>query len=547
MKNKIYEPKNDKKYLITLPKTRSSLKEYMKNIYNIDVPDKPICDGHCSPFDFVYDTIFEKTRNIIAIGSRGSGKTLDIAAIDAFNCNFKKNCETGTVGAVVTQAKKCYSYFQKMIRPYMNIGRVEKSCMNETKFIHPINSILSILVGTMTGVNSPHPNKAFLDEFELVQWHIFQEFLNMAISEHGLKAQVILTSTRKTAFGTVERFLRQRIDMKYDLYIWCVWEVTEKCNEISCNECKKLVKGFNDDGSPRSFHSVCQGKLKHTNGFRKIDDIKTLFLSLDRQVWEAQQECKKPSKEGTVFYWFDDAKHVYSKDIDIYSENCNIWEGIDWGGNDPSVCTFWAELNGIFYMFDEIYVKGVAPSDFAILINEKRDLWKIKDKVQGTYCDPSSLISRLELEKHKIFTIPANNDILEGINIMNSMGSANRIFINNRCKNSIIEFSTYHYSLNENFNTNAKIKPVDRDNHTVDSSRYVFNELKPTYQGNSAIDFVYNESIRESLSYMNPEKNIGNEIDYETKINNDFFGFSTSNSGNSEISDVFYENNFLEW
>lgn len=511
------------------PTTRKELHEYIQKVFGLYVPNKKICPNHNSPFKFLSDAFFETDSNktpinkIIAIANRGGGKSINLSLKTALDSRFKPGCETAILGALEHHAIRCHEHFKRFIQPYVDEGLVKEALMKKTVFEHPINSIVEILTGTTGGVNAPHTPKLSIDEFELMEWNIFQEALNIPVSKNDVKIQVILASTRKYAYGTVEKLLRSdRKNKDYRVYTWCVWECIEKCQKPSCDECKKIVKGSYSDGSPRSFYSVCQGKAKQACGYRKIDeDVINKFLTLDIEMWEAQQECKRPTQKGSVFYWFDEKKHVTTFDIEPHAE---YYESIDWGAKDPNVCLYWMVKDGKYYLFDEIYKENISPSEFAKLILEKRDYWGIGKKIEKTYCDPSARSARLELANFGIETIGVSGLIIDGIRIINSLGCDDRIIMHKRCINSRREWPNYHY----NENSTSKV-PVDKENHTIDPTRYLFTKLNPigyNSGGDLMSRVVFNDS--EKQKGKNEKKRIdkvglfhslAEELNFRTALN----------------------------
>jgi len=496
-------------YELKCPRNDDELKDYIAKVYSYKIPDVAVVEGNVSPFKFISDAFFEKVSDFIVVANRGGSKTTCISILHSLNMNFKPGCKIGTVGAIKPQALRCYNMFRKLIKPYYEYDRIAKSTMMETLFNSPLDTSLEVLIGTMAGMNSPHPPKTFFDEVELASsWEIIQEFFNMSmqtrtlIKSADIKSQIFLISTRKYSYGYMERILSDREEMGFNLYVWSIWEIGERCERESCFECSKIVKGLNADGSPRTFKDVCGGKLKKSNGYRPVDDVIKTFRRLDPKTWEAQQECLKPSNKGAVFYWFDEDKHVLKndildengKEIEYKSNQIKIYEGIDWGGSHPNVCVWWAEYKGNFIMFDEIYITDTAPSDFADMILRKREFWGIEDKIIESYCDPSGKLNRLELEKKGITTVAAKNDIFESISIINSLGVSNRIYIvGSRCPNAVREFKGLHFP-NETALRSSFDKPVDKDNHTVDGSRYVFLEVNPVDNSFSILDLIFDKN-----------------------------------------------------
>jgi len=453
------------------PQTEKSLLNYIKVFLGYKIPNKSVCKNHNTPFGFLTDVFFEKNKNIIGFASRGSGKTLDVAIIHFLNSKFKPGCDTATVGAIESQAKRCYDYFSKFCRL-----PIFQSCIAETRLgdtVFKNGSRVEILTGTVRSLNSPHPSKAFLDEVELVDWNIYQEFLNMAQDKENIISQNILTSTRKYSFGTMQRILDEaEILNNYKVYTWCIWEVAKQCKKSSCEDCKKITKG------DKNFFDVCQMKMKYSNGFVSFQDVVNRFLLLDDFTWKSQQECLGVERTGLVYKWFNKEKHIGDFK---YDSNYQIYEGLDFGGVNPSACIWVQKVGNKLFLLDEIYKTGIAPSDFGKLILQKRqELGIIKQPT--TYCDPSGKDCILELRKLGIVAKGVSSLVENGISMINSLGENDLIFIDRKCKNFVVEILNYHYAENKT-EKNLPEQPVKSGDHLMDAFRYcvVGMNLKPEF------------------------------------------------------------------
>src|SRR5690606_16179702 len=73
--------------------------------------------------------------------------------------------------------------------------------------------------------------------------------------------------------------------------------------------CGKVVKGKWENGKPRTLFDVCGGRFARSSGFVPLDDIINTFTKTSREVWEAQQECTRPSSEGMIVPQFNRQQH----------------------------------------------------------------------------------------------------------------------------------------------------------------------------------------------------------------------------------------------
>ena len=444
-----------------------NLYNYIVNKIGLYIPRVAVCPGHVAPFEFLADMYFERVYNACNFAARGVGKTTILAVLHALNSVKKTGCETASVGAIEMQAKRCYQYFLNIVRHNYRDQLLAEPTLQNTLFKN--HSKVEILPGTINAVNAPHPQKTHLDEFELTTWEIYQEFLNMAQGHNDIEAQVTLSSTRKRSYGTMQRFLDENEETgAFKVYKSCIFEAAQQCTEINCDECKKLIKGKWEDGTPRTFYSVCQQKMKRSRGFLPKFDIIQRFLRVDRLNWESQSECMRPSMEGLVHKWFDEEKHGIKFE---YFPHYPVWESIDPGS--PTSVHWYAETNGKHFSIDEIYEHDLAPSDLAEMIKKKRA--EQEYQVMRTFIDPSAKGYRLELFKHGIKAWTVNNDVALGISEVRKWGEDDKIFIDKKhCPWQIKEAKVYHYPEKREGRNESEI-PVKDFDHAMDDLRYYFS------------------------------------------------------------------------
>ncbi len=409
------------------PTNDQELWEYIRDECELKIPRKAVCEGHCSPFDFLSDIYFERgNHDKLAVGNRGSGKTQVMGALHAVNARTKPKYTSCTVGAVEAQSVRAYNFFreQMMRERWMRLisGRI---AMGKTEITG--GGKVEIVIGTITGVNSPHPILAHFDEVELLREGVFDEALNMAQSKNGYRAMNILTSSWKKPRGFVSQLIDevQRAEREgevppYQVYRWCVWETTESC-EHDCDACpfSNVVKGEWEDGSKRTFESACKrgspvpgtGKLKHTDGFVALEDGVARFRKLPRRVFESQQESKRPTMEGLIYDVFDEDRHWVERwDPDPALGVIDV--GLDFGGTNAHAANFYQTLDhemhyggkvlpqGAVIVFDEVHIEKVGNVEFGRAINAKIDFWQGEYpdfEVEGFYGDPAARAGREDM------------------------------------------------------------------------------------------------------------------------------------------------------
>lgn len=140
------------------------------------------------------------------------------------------------------------------------------------------------------------------------------------------------------------------------------------------------------------------------NKYLKGEEIETL-----RKQYESVSSNKARQElggeivdfEGKVFDQFNPGTHIvkYPEMID----SRNVFLGIDWGYNDPFVCTFSTCIDGVWYVLDEYYRTRGLLSEHAAWI-KNHPLWP---QVKRIWADPSGAQQRREFLNFGIQCLPA--------------------------------------------------------------------------------------------------------------------------------------------
>ena len=179
-------------------KDRVQLHRFIQSIIGYRIPTKAVCQDHCAPFDFIADSFFDVVSKFLVIANRNGGKTQNFGILNALDALCKPGCEIASVGAIEDQANKCYQYTVSILKkPYFKSLLSKEPMISRTKLDN--GSEISILPGTMSGVNGPHPQRTNFDEVELTQWKILMEFMSMAKSTKTVPS-CVRNSARKSKF-----------------------------------------------------------------------------------------------------------------------------------------------------------------------------------------------------------------------------------------------------------------------------------------------------------------------------------------------------------
>lgn len=106
------------KLFFTPCKTRADLKAWIKFFLGLDLPDCTVSRyADSNPLDIIWEIynlcVHKKNphniEELLVVASRGSGKTLSVAIIE-FLLLFHDQRDVAHVGAILSQAKRCYEY-----------------------------------------------------------------------------------------------------------------------------------------------------------------------------------------------------------------------------------------------------------------------------------------------------------------------------------------------------------------------------------------------------------------------------------------------------
>lgn len=288
-------------------------------------------------------------KTILALANRSGGKTFDLAIIALLNSRGNDNCETANLGAIQAQALRCYRYMQSFIgmsKDYSNFMSGEPT-MSRTSWIN--KSVNEVLVATVTGVNSPHPQKLQMDEIELINWFVLQQAFSMVQSKEGVRGTTILGSTRKFAQGPMQRLVDMSGNGAIKVFEWCIWEVVEPLPADPI-----MVKEIRD-----TFGAYLPVNADQLSGYYKWDDLLDKFNRLDRDIWETEWECKRPSSQGLVYPRFDDMLNTEENfQLDLRNKQLYVFEDFGYAKDHPDVVLFCQVdmMKQEIVVFDELYM-----------------------------------------------------------------------------------------------------------------------------------------------------------------------------------------------
>lgn len=180
--------------------------------------------------------------------------------------------------------------------------------------------------------------------------------------------------------------------------------------------------------------------------------------------------------EGAIFDFFDRKLHIVNRP----PAAAEYWiAGIDYGVSNAFSCVLigintgqanqvgkrlWVEKE--YYWDCKKTGRQKVNSEFATDIQEFLEPYAVR----VVYIDPSALAMKLELQRKGMHVVEANNDVLNGIEMMTSQMAKGNLYVCKECINLIREIEGYVW--NDKKSMQGEDEPVKKADHAVDALRY---------------------------------------------------------------------------
>jgi radical SAM protein with 4Fe4S-binding SPASM domain len=387
--NKTLSMKQRIKALFTPCKTKQELKNWIRYHLNLDLPDTTVSRyADSNPLEAVwqmYDICVNKNNpdlidELLYVASRGSGKTLAVAIAELMIILHDQR-DVVHVGAILSQAKRCYDYQMGFMLSDKLRGVLEHKLKDDKQFIEKLNmekstfnlfdrsskirtkTSLEVLPCTLKAVNGPHVPLVVVDEIDTVSGEglrAFKDISGMLDSRGGKRALRVGISTRKSRYGLMNQQIENAEQAGRTVKYWTALEFTQQCPDersgteptigyvfqdemetITEEQWQRKTKSKQDEYERIEFPgekclscpiaALCLGDAKKQNS--KSNMLKPISDPIKKAMengpdWAISQLFNlKPSVEGIIYKEFDERKHVKT-----WSEMWKILTGSDYPG-----------------------------------------------------------------------------------------------------------------------------------------------------------------------------------------------------------------------
>ncbi len=451
------------KYLNEGMKTDLDVAEYLAALRFVKVGTKRICNNpdHDSQFRPVADVLTNRVLYYVLWAGRSGSKTFLFGGLDSWtkSCSLA-NYETKILGGSKDQSLLSYramTRFRDETDP--DNARLVRDIM-QTRAEFTNGSEVSILTASRTSVRGPHPQCLKLDEVDEIEDQIYQDALSQPQSNYGHPASLAMFSTNHHVAGQMDVALANAAEKGHRIYRYCVWENIESCRDYVCSTCPLT--------------SICPGKqMKGADGYYTIQDFINKLTTLSYSMLARDWLCTKVGVGDSVYEQeWDEKLHL----VNVPLMDKPVVISIDWGGTDPFSLGVWQEApeelggKGTWIRITELYLQsseGSVTNGNLIAAAKKAPWWKRVKEIIPDNSRPDLIKEWEDAMPGAIMTVQEKKTIDEGIERVKSalkpVLGAPTLFVNRGCMHFRQEMTMYVIKND---------KPVDKNNHTLDETRY---------------------------------------------------------------------------
>ena len=308
--------------------------------------------------DLVIDVCMKRTRNAVAVGPRGGGKSQGVSFIE-FYLWIIELYDALNLGGSELQANNVYEYLLSYLDsdPYWSTLLKGDPKVSETWTKD--DAWIRVLTASSKSVRSPHAGGwkrraqrwagglLVIDEEAEADRDIVESALptvNTARPSVNVRC-----STFHNVGGTFEEVVDNHEEMGYDMYRWDALDIAEPCGcPGGAAECHAEEKCFREDHVDEYFdpesgeikqklihRAYCGGRMKYAEGWMPKDEIFSIWKRWRRNHsrFEVEMMGSRPGTSGHVIK--DRAAYLRNKldltPISLYKPGFPIEICVDWG------------------------------------------------------------------------------------------------------------------------------------------------------------------------------------------------------------------------
>lgn len=407
-----------------------------------------------------------------------------LSVLHFLNSRFKPRCWSTNAGAIEKQSQRAYAYLKKYFElPGCEeaVLLIEPPTMERTQFRN--GAVVEIITGgSERSVSGPAPQKFAGDEIDHWERRIYDTAMQSLVSQPGIPAQVVLTSSRYYDFGLLGELLDEADDTGLAVYTYNVWDVMVKCpRHPDCEGCP-LFEWVHPVRKVKE--KLCGGEIgPRCRGHISLEDVLRKFRRSHRTFLMQQLLDESGPREGLVYSDFSLEPGGNARELPegVDLSLCKGIGGVDFGYSigHPAVIELRVELpDGTPFWVAEWYQELALPSEHRAEAKRMMREWEARGlKIHMFWCDPArpDQIAQWQAEGLPALGCP-DRDIKRGVDkirdaVLKSDGSRHWFVSPTGCPMFLKEI-TKLYQLKRRPGGGYWDVPIDRDNHAADAVRY---------------------------------------------------------------------------
>lgn len=450
--------------------TAAELRAWLGRHLGLRLPERGMCEGHVSPFEYLRAAYFEPGADVVVWGPRGGGKTRLAAAATLLDLLHKPGCQVRILGGSMEQSMRVWEHLMpdlERLVPEM----LEKSRSRARRVVLSNGSVAAVLTQSQRAVRGQRVQKMRcdeVDEFDARVWEaVGATTRTMRGEDGGVVAGVLeALSTQHRVGGVMSRALERAEAGGTRVVRWCVLDVMERCPaERACEGC--------------GLWEECGGRAKlHEGGFVAIEDLLRMKRRMSLETWKSEMLCLGPSREGRVFPAFSVEAHVRAFEPGEVA-GLELGLGVDFGFSAPFVALWVGRgSDGVVYVADEYVQSERTVEQHAEVLRGHR--WQVEE----IRCDPAGKgrneqtgRSAVEVLRRRGWRVRCRSQpIREGLELVRrllcpAMGgvAARKLVVHPRCVRLVAALEGYRYPAGGG--TEQPEKDGEHD-HLIDALRY---------------------------------------------------------------------------
>jgi len=388
--------------------------------------------------------------------------------------------------------------------------------------------------------NSEHTNLMVVDEVDVVQYpQAFEEAKMIPGVLHGRFPMTVMTSTRKFAFGLMQKEITKAQELGRPIKHWNLIDITEKClperhkpdedkqvryinkslplRQISEEQYQKVpvedqprwdkIEAYSGCASCKIL-PVCRMRLAHRRDtdigglYKPIPFTMNQFDTIEPDMAEAQLMCWKPSAAGLVYGRFDQSEGANTLSLEaawynytgsepfegltldhlideMHRNGVKFYVGGDWGFRHLFALIAGAILpSGEFWIFETFGMSGLEFDDMMKYSKMMRDKYLPKK----WYMDTAQPMFIKSFKKNRMSCQKFTKDVMGGIESIRKMvvdsSNRRRLKVIKSPENKILIDGFHHHHFKTDAAGNITQDPDDEEFADVmDSLRYLGQNL----------------------------------------------------------------------